>query len=87
MQVITGTSRLHSTSSAGREVQMVRDAKFRLDCIVRPWIRRTVLILVALFVLFGLFGYLALPSIIKPDGADQLGQPGAKPGRVEFALK
>src|SRR5207244_1069599 len=31
----------------------------------RPWVRRTALILGALFVLFGLLGYLALPGIIK----------------------
>ena len=31
----------------------------------RPWVRRTALILVALVVLFGLFGYLVLPGIIK----------------------
>jgi hypothetical protein len=31
----------------------------------RRWVRRTALILGALFVLFGLFGYLALPGIIK----------------------
>jgi hypothetical protein len=31
----------------------------------RPWVRRTALILGVLFVLFGLFGYLALPGIIK----------------------
>src|SRR5260370_41989637 len=31
----------------------------------RPWVRRVALGVVALFVLFGLFGYLALPGIIK----------------------
>jgi len=31
----------------------------------RPWIRRAALVLVALVVLFGLFGYLLLPGIIK----------------------
>jgi len=43
------------TSPASRLIRAVR----------RPWVRRTGLILVALFVLFGLFGYFAMPGIIK----------------------
>jgi Domain of Unknown Function (DUF748) len=40
---------------AGRLVRAVR----------RPWVVRTALVLVGLFILFGMFGYFALPGIIK----------------------
>ncbi len=40
-------------------------ASLLIGAVRRPWIRRTALVLVTLFVLFGLFGYLALPGIIK----------------------
>jgi hypothetical protein len=36
-----------------------------VNAVRRPWIRRAAWVLGALFVLFGLFGYLALPGIIK----------------------
>jgi uncharacterized protein involved in outer membrane biogenesis len=34
----------------------------------RPWIRNTAAVLFAIFVLYGLFGYLVLPGIIKSQG-------------------